>query len=181
MKQKLGLACALVHEPQVLLLDEPTAGVDPVTRQDFWQLIIRVLSQGAAVVISTPYMDEAARCSRLGFLHGGRMLVEGTPRELTATMAGRVLELAARPKDAARAVAQADPEVEDVITFGDRFHLRVRDRAGPLQRLPSALTAAGVIVERLRASVPSLEDVFISLLQTAGGGRVSDSRADGSG
>jgi Domain of unknown function (DUF4162) len=96
-------------------------------------------------------------------------------------MAGRVLELAARPKDAARAVAQADPEVEDVITFGDCFHLRVRDQAGPLQRLPSALTAAGVIVERLRASVPSLEDVFISLLQTAGGGRVSDSRADGSG
>ena len=91
MKQKLGLACALVHEPKVLLLDEPTAGVDPVTRQDFWQLIIRVLAEGTAVIVSTPYMDEAERCTRLGFMHAGRLLVEGAPRELTASMIGRVL------------------------------------------------------------------------------------------
>lgn len=167
MKQKLGLACALIHEPKVLLLDEPTGGVDPVTRQDFWQLIIRVLANGAAVIISTPYMDEAVRCNRLGFLHRGRLLVEGAPRELTAALADRVLELAAHPKDKARAVAGADPDVEDVIAFGDRFHLRVRNQAGPLARLPSALSQAGVTVERLRPAPPSLEDVFISLLQTA--------------
>ncbi len=164
MKQKLGLACALVHEPKVLLLDEPTGGVDPVTRQDFWQLIIRVLSQGAAVIVTTPYMDEAARCNRLGFMHAGRILVEGSPRELTAGMAGRVVELAAHPKDKAKRVAAADPDVEDVLTFGDRFHLRVRDPAGPLARLPQALAGAGVSVERLRPIAPSLEDVFISLL-----------------
>ena len=166
MKQKLGLACALVHQPQVLLLDEPTGGVDPITRQDFWQLIIRVLAQGAAVIVSTPYMDEAVRCQRVGFLHRGRLLVEGTPSQLTASMAGRVLELAAHPKDTVRAVAQADPDVEDVIAFGDRFHLRVREPAGPLQRLPGALAAAGAQVDRLRLAPPSLEDVFISLLQT---------------
>jgi ABC-2 type transport system ATP-binding protein len=166
MKQKLGLACALIHEPKVLLLDEPTGGVDPVTRQDFWQLIIRVLSEGAAVIISTPYMDEAARCSRLGFLHRGRLLVEGAPRELTAALAGRVLELAAHPKEQARAVAQADPDVEDVIAFGDRFHLRVRSQDGPLARLPGALERAGVSLDRLRPASPSLEDVFISLLQS---------------
>jgi ABC-2 type transport system ATP-binding protein len=165
MKQKLGLACALVHQPNILLLDEPTAGVDPVTRQDFWQLIIRVLAQGSAVIISTPYMDEAARCQRVGFMHGGRLLLEGTPSQLVASMAGRVLELAARPKEAARAVAKADPDVEDVIAFGDRFHLRVREPAGPLQRLPAALAAAGAQLDRLRPTAPSLEDVFISLLQ----------------
>jgi ABC-2 type transport system ATP-binding protein len=165
MKQKLGLACALVHQPNVLLLDEPTGGVDPVTRQDFWQLIIRVLAQGAAAIVSTPYMDEAVRCQRVGFMHSGRLLVEGSPRELVASMTGRVLELAARPKEAARAVARADPDVEDVIAFGDRFHLRVRETAGPMARLPAALAAAGAQVERLRPTAPSLEDVFISLLQ----------------
>lgn len=164
MKQKLGLACALIHRPQVLLLDEPTSGVDPVTRQDFWQLIIRLLSEGMALVVSTPYMDEAARCNRLGFMHTGRLLTEGAPRELTARLAGRVLELAAHPKDTVRRIALADPEVEDLLVFGDRYHLRVTSTAGPLTRLPNALTAAGATVERLRPIAPSLEDAFISLL-----------------
>jgi ABC-2 type transport system ATP-binding protein len=164
MKQKLGLACALVHRPGVLLLDEPTGGVDPVTRQDFWQLIIRLLAEGTAVVVSTPYMDEAARCTRLGFMHAGRILVEGAPRALTASLVGRVVELAAHPKDTAKRVALADPDVEDVLTFGDRFHLRVRETTGLLARMPQQLAAAGVAVERMRAIPPSLEDVFISLL-----------------
>ncbi|MBL8057520.1 MAG: ABC transporter ATP-binding protein [Anaerolineales bacterium] len=164
MKQKLGLACALIHEPRVLLLDEPTGGVDPVTRQDFWQLLIRVLAEGTAVIVSTPYMDEAARCTRVGFMYRGRILVEGAPRELTAAMQGRVLELAAHPKDRAKALAAADPDVEDVLTFGDRFHVRVRETAGPLARLPEVLAQAGVAMERLRPIAPSLEDVFISLL-----------------
>ncbi|MDQ3938090.1 MAG: ABC transporter ATP-binding protein [Chloroflexota bacterium] len=164
MKQKLGLACALVHEPPVLLLDEPTAGVDPVTRQDFWQLLTRVVQEGAAVIVSTPYMDEATRCTRIGFMHTGRILVEGTPRELVGALADRVLELAAQPKDRARRTAQADPEVEDVLAFGDRFHLRVKDAAGPLRRLPASLAAAGVEVSRLRSVAPSVEDVFIWLL-----------------
>ena len=165
MKQKLGLACALIHRPKVLLLDEPTGGVDPVTRQDFWQLIIRLLAEeGIAVVISTPYMDEAARCSRLGFMYRGRILSQGTPREITASMEGRVLELIAHPKDKARDVALADPDVEDALAFGDRLHLRVRSTAGPLNRLPPALTAANVNVARLRPIPPTLEDAFISLL-----------------
>jgi ABC-2 type transport system ATP-binding protein len=165
MKQKLGLACALVHRPPVLLLDEPTGGVDPVTRQDFWQLIIRVLAEGAAVIVSTPYMDEAARCNRVGFMSAGRLLVEGPPRELTGALAGRVLELSAHPRPVAQRVAAADPDVEDVVAFGDRFHLRVRAAAGPLARLPAALAAAGATLERLRPVAPSLEDIFISMLQ----------------
>jgi ABC-2 type transport system ATP-binding protein len=171
MKQKLGLACALIHQPRVLLLDEPTAGVDPVTRQDFWQLIIRLLAEGVAVLVCTPYMDEAARCHRVGFMHGGRLLTEGPPRQMTAGLAGRVLELAAHPKTAARRAALADPEVEDALAFGDRLHLRVSQAEGPLQRLPAALAAAGVQVERLRPIAPTLEDVFISLLERAEAGR----------
>jgi ABC-2 type transport system ATP-binding protein len=164
MRQKLGLACALVHRPKVLLLDEPTGGVDPVTRQDFWQLLIRVQAEGAAIVVCTPYMDEAARCNRLGFMHSGRLLVEGAPRELTAALTGHVLELAAQPKEMAKTVAAADPEVEDVLTFGDRFHMRVKSLEGPQVRLPGQLAAAGVMVTRLRPVAPSLEDVFISIL-----------------
>ena len=164
MKQKLGLACALIHEPPVLLLDEPTAGVDPVTRQDFWQLIIRVLGEGTGVVVCTPYMDEAARCTRVGFMYSGRILVEGAPRQLTGSMEGRVLELAAHPKKRAADIALADQSVEDAIEFGDRLHLRVREAEGPLHRLPGLLAAAGVNVSRLQPIRPSMEDVFISLL-----------------
>ncbi len=164
MKQKLGLACALVHEPQVLLLDEPTGGVDPVTRQEFWKLLIRLLADGRSIIVSTPYMDEAERCTRVGFMHSGRILVEGTPRQLTAGFAGHVLELDARPRAAAKVVASQDPDVEDVMAFGDRLHLRVRDAAGPLERLPKALGAEGIHVERLRAISPTLEDLFIGLL-----------------
>ena len=164
MKQKLGLACALIHEPPVLLLDEPTAGVDPVTRQDFWQLIIRVLGEGTGVIVCTPYMDEAARCTRVGFMYSGRILVEGAPRELTGSMEGRVLELAAHPKKRAAEIALGDPSVEDAIEFGDRLHLRVTEADGPLHRLPGSLAAAGLNVSRLQPIRPSMEDVFISLL-----------------
>lgn len=167
MKQKLGLATALVHRPRVLLLDEPTGGVDPVTRQDFWQLIMRLLADGVAVIVSTPYMDEAERCNRLGFMYSGRILLEGSPRELTSALKDHVLELMASPKDKARVITIKDEDVEDAIVFGDRLHLRVRDRESVLKRLPAALAADGVTVNRLRPIAPSLEDVFISLLEKA--------------
>jgi ABC-2 type transport system ATP-binding protein len=169
MKQKLGLACALIHRPRLLLLDEPTTGVDPVTRQDFWQLIIRLLAEGVAVVVSTPYMDEAARCNRLGFMHHGRILMQGSPRALSSLLADRVLMLIAQPKRAAREVCCADPDIEDVAAFGDRLHLRLHAGAqtiGPnsvAERLTFALQAAGVEIYELRMIPPSLEDVFIAL------------------
>ncbi len=167
MKQKLGLACALIHQPRVLLLDEPTGGVDPVTRQDFWQLIIRLLADGVAVIVCTPYMDEAVRCNRVGFLSQGRLLTQGSPRELTARLEGRVLELVAEPRVRARQLSLDDPDVEDAQTFGNRLHLRVRAAAGPLERLPGTLAAAGVQVTRLKPIAPNLEDVFIALLEEA--------------
>ncbi len=169
MKQKLGLATALVHRPRVLLLDEPTGGVDPVTRQDFWQLIIRIVSQeGVAVLISTPYMDEAARCTRVGFIHRGRMIVEDTPGQVAARLNGRILELAGEPREALRRVATSATDVEDVQVFGDRLHLRVKvgkaDRV--LAQLPQTLQTQGVTVQRIRSIPATLEDVFIELLES---------------
>jgi drug efflux transport system ATP-binding protein len=167
MKQKLGLACALIHSPRLLLLDEPTTGVDPVTRQDFWQLIIRLLADGVAVVVSTPYMDEAARCNRLGFMTGGRILLQGSPRQLTGLLAGRVLMLFCDQRAVARAVCQADPDVEDVAAFGERLHLRLSRANGQTQealdRLRASLSAAGVRCHELTPIPASLEDVFIAL------------------
>jgi ABC-2 type transport system ATP-binding protein len=173
MKQKLGLATALVHRPRVLLLDEPTTGVDPVTRQDFWQLIIRLVSQAnhddgdVAVLVSTPYMDEAARCTRVGFLRAGRLLVEGTPAELRTRLDDRILELRGSPLTLLRRLAGADPDVEDAQMFGDRIHLRVHPgkAAEVEERLRQHILAEGGEISKLRSVAPQLEDVFISLLE----------------
>ena len=170
MKQKLGLAIALVHRPKVLLLDEPTGGVDPVTRQDFWQLIIRLVGQeGVSVVVSTPYMDEASRCTHVGFMNHGQLITEGTPGQVTAYLVGRVLELVGEPIDKMRHVAAADADVEDVQVFGDRLHLRVKAARAEsvIGRLPAALAAQGVTVSRIRSIAPTLEDVFIELVEKA--------------
>jgi ABC-2 type transport system ATP-binding protein len=182
MKQKLGLASALVTRPRVLLLDEPTTGVDPVTRQDFWQLVIKLVSapltdsppifgenggsrRGVSVLLTTPYMDEAARCHRVGFMREGKIIAEGTPSELRATLNGRILELRGQPISLLRKVAHQDEDVEDVQAFGDRLHVRVTvDRAKVvLSRLKSQIRSEGGEVTDLRPVPPVLEDVFIAL------------------
>lgn len=165
MQKKLGLATALVHSPKVLLLDEPTGGVDPVARQEFWQLLIGLLRAGSAVLVSTPYMDEAMRFNRVIFMNHGRALTQGAPRDLMNGLAGRILELASEQGMAARKIAGEDPDVEDVHTFGEYLHLRVRAPEGPLARLPERLVAAGIQLNHLIPVAPSLEDVFIQLLE----------------
>jgi ABC-2 type transport system ATP-binding protein len=165
MQKKLGLATALVHRPKVLLLDEPTGGVDPVARQEFWHLLIGLLRAGSAVLVSTPYMDEAMRFNRVIFMNHGRALTQGAPRDLMNGLAGRVLELATEQGMAARRIAAEDPDVEDVHTFGEYLHLRVRSAEGPLERLPKRLAAAGIPLAHLIPVAPSLEDVFIQLLE----------------
>ena len=166
MKQKLGLASALVTRPRVLLLDEPTTGVDPVTRQDFWQLLIRIVSQeGVAVLISTPYMDEASRCTRVGFMRGGHIIAEGAPSELRATLDGRIVELRGRPLPLLRQIAAQEDGMEDVRAFGDKLHLRVAAaQTGPvIRRLRDAIPAGGGSLSEARPIPPTLEDVFIAL------------------
>ncbi|HJW90844.1 MAG TPA: ABC transporter ATP-binding protein [Anaerolineales bacterium] len=168
MKQKLGLAAALAHRPRVLLLDEPTTGVDPVTRQDFWQLIIQLMADGeVAVLVSTPYMDEAERCTRVGFLRSGRILLEGSPEDLRMRLTGRILELQGEPLSVLRRVALANPAVEDAQMFGDRLHLRLRESssADVLESLLGELRSQGGRLLRLRAVKPQLEDLFIALLE----------------
>jgi ABC-2 type transport system ATP-binding protein len=167
MKQKLGLASALVTRPRVLLLDEPTTGVDPVTRQDFWQLVIRLATQGegVSVIISTPYMDEASRCHRVGFMKAGRIIAEDTPSSLRSRLNNRVLELRGSPLNLLRHVAHQDPDVEDVQAFGDRLHIRVGENKAQdvLNRLRAEIRSAGGHVDELRSVPPVLEDVFIAL------------------
>jgi ABC-2 type transport system ATP-binding protein len=166
MKQKLGLATALVHRPAVLLLDEPTTGVDPVTRQDFWQLIIRLAAEdGVAVLVTTPYMDEASRCTRVGFLRQGRLLAQGTPAELRARLDGRVWEVRGRPLSRARRLAEQDEAVEAAQLFGDRLHVLVREGAADvvMAGLALRLAAEGGALEQARPIAPHLEDVFIAL------------------
>jgi ABC-2 type transport system ATP-binding protein len=179
MKQKLGLASALVTRPRVLLLDEPTTGVDPVTRQDFWQLVIKLVSPslsrrgmserqgegGVAVIISTPYMDEASRCHRVGFMRDGKIIAEDTPSNLRARLNGRVLELRGSPIGLLRRVAHKDEDVEDVQAFGDRLHIRVGENKAQdvLSRLKSRIGSEGGQVDALRAVPSTLEDVFIEL------------------
>jgi ABC-2 type transport system ATP-binding protein len=168
MQKKLGLACALVHRPKVLLLDEPTGGVDPVARQEFWQLLIGLLRGGSAVLVSTPYMDEAMRFNRVIFMNHGRALIQGVPRALMKRLEGRILELDADPQMEAKGIAAADPEVEDVNSFGEYLHLRVSSPAEPLERIPDQLKAAGIHLNHLHPVTATLEDVFIDLLETEG-------------
>jgi ABC-2 type transport system ATP-binding protein len=172
MKQKLGLASALVTRPRLLLLDEPTTGVDPVTRQDFWQLVIKLVSaregDGVSVIISTPYMDEASRCHRVGFMKMGRIIAEDSPSNLRARLNGRILELRGSPINTLRHVAHQDAGVEDVAAFGDKLHVRVLEGQADLimKRLPEEIKSAGGTLTDLRAIPSTLEDVFIALSES---------------
>ena len=168
MKQKLGLASALVTRPKVLLLDEPTTGVDPMTRQDFWQLLIQLVSvqsDGVSVIISTPYMDEAARCHRVGFMKKGQIIAEGTPGQLRTMLNERIVELRGEPLPLLKQISAQDSGVEDVRAFGDRLHLRVgMEQSEPvIQKLKKSIHAGGGTFMSARPIPPVLEDVFIYL------------------
>ncbi len=161
MKQKLALACTLIHEPDVLLLDEPTTGVDPVARRDFWKALYALVGRGVTILVSTPYMDEAERCSAVAFLSHGRCLAVGTPEELKRRLPWQVLALRARPQDVARRIAQGIPGVADVEIMGDLLHVFVQDAAETLPILEQALNRGGVEVRALRPAPPSMEDIFL--------------------
>lgn len=169
MKQKLGLASALVTRPRVLLLDEPTTGVDPVTRQDFWQLVIKLVSgqEGVSVIISTPYMDEASRCHRIGFMKSGKIIAEDTPTNLRSQLNDRILELRGESLHELRNIALQNEDIEEVAAFGDKLHLRAKvGRSNAiLQNLPQQLELQNAKLTSLRVIPPALEDVFISLTE----------------
>ena len=166
MKQKLALACTLVHEPKILLLDEPTTGVDPVSRREFWKLLSEFLGRGLTIVMSTPYLDEAERCGRVALLHDGRLLAVDRPEHLQSRLEGQLLEVSAAAGRPSLDVLRSIADVLDVQSFGDRAHVRLpRDRAAAgRDAIVSALEQAGATAVTVRPIVASLEDVFIDLI-----------------
>lgn len=163
MKQKLALACTLIHEPEVLLLDEPTTGVDPVSRRQFWRILYGLNRQEITVFVSTPYMDEAERASRIGLMDHGRLIALGDPASLKAGMDGEILEVVADPQGEAKRALRDDPMVRSLEVFGDRLHILVPS-AATAPGLVATLERRGVTVSGIRQIPPSLEDVFVSRL-----------------
>ena len=163
MKQKLALVCTLVHEPTLIVLDEPTTGVDPISRREFWKLLSAFLSQGITVILSTPYLDEAERCSRVALLHEGHLLALDRPAALRAAAGGGFYEVIVDDFRRAVDVLTRVPGVTSVHLFGERAHVRVEE-PDPVtaDRLTAALVAAGLTVSSLREIAPALEDAFIA-------------------
>lgn len=173
MKQKLALACSLMHEPEVLLLDEPTTGVDPLTRRELWRLLGELVAEGLTLLVATPYLDEAERCSRVVLLHRGRVLADAPPAEVRRLLPGTVVELHAEPRARAADVLRRAAGVLDVQPFATRLHVRVAPglAAEPLVR--TTLAAAGMTVLLLRTVSPTLEDSFLYLTRAAGAGEAA--------
>jgi len=173
MKQKLALVSTLVHTPELLVLDEPTTGVDPVSRRDFWRLLARLQRDGLTILLTTPYLDEAERCTRVAFVDHGRVLTLDTPDALRAGEPGVMVEVVAEPRSAALSALRAAPGVSEVEVFGERLHavlpgVEAKDAAAAAQGLADALRRAGVVVRSARPATPSLEDVFINRIRERG-------------
>jgi ABC-2 type transport system ATP-binding protein len=160
------LTCALVHAPRVLLLDEPTTGVDPVSRREFWQILYSLRAQGVAMVISTAYLDEAERCDRLALLHQGRIRYCDTPKRLKAGMPGDIVLITAdNPRRLLDAV-RAQEGVGGVLLVGDGLHIHLDDAARRVPELSRALAPAGVQAADIRQVEPTIEDLFVGLLES---------------
>jgi len=165
-KQRLALGCAILHEPPILFLDEPTAGVDPASRRQFWDLIHRLAEQGVTVFVTTHYMDEAEYCDRLGLIYRGELIALGTPGELKSHgLAGGVLEVTCDHPQEALAVVEAIPGIREAARFGRDVHALADEPAALVSAVRTALEAAGQRVDRVEVTAPCLEDVFVSLIE----------------
>jgi ABC-2 type transport system ATP-binding protein len=163
MKQKLGLACALIHTPEILFLDEPTSGVDPVSRRDFWRILYDLLKERITIVISTAYLDEAERCTRIGLLYGGTMLVTDEPSKIKQSFGVPMIEITTPRARAARDFLISVKGVRSVSMYGERVHVAL-EHEDMAAGVFGELEAKGIPVEAERTIVPSLEDVFISMV-----------------
>jgi len=165
-KQRLALGCAILHEPPILFLDEPTSGVDPLSRRAFWDLIYGLSEQGVTIFVTTHYMEEAEYCDRLGLVYRGALVALGTPSELKATsVQGAVLEVVCDRAQEALATLEAVAGVHEAALFGTTLHVVVDDDADAAARVREALVLAGFAVERVERITPSLEDVFVALIE----------------
>jgi ABC-2 type transport system ATP-binding protein len=164
MKQKLGLVCALIHTPKVLLLDEPTTGVDPVSRRDFWAILYGLREEGVTIILSTAYMDEAERCSRLALLHAGKVRRCDTPARLKQAMTGALLAVSTVDARGAFAALEGAAGTLGLLLMGDRVHVRVDDADRRIPELIARLSAGGISDAVVARAEPSIEDVFVALL-----------------
>jgi ABC-2 type transport system ATP-binding protein len=172
VKQRLALSCALLHEPRVVFLDEPTGGVDPLSRRRFWARIDALAAQGVTVLVTTHYLDEAEYCGRLSLMHAGRMIAVGTPAELRGLLGTHtMLELRAPDVLAALTALEGEPRALEVSAFGTALHVLVADAAADGPALVARLAAAGIAPCETRPTVPSLEDVFLHAIEHAEDGR----------
>lgn len=162
MKQKLGLVCALIHHPRVILLDEPTNGVDPVSRRDFWRILYSLLDEGIAILMSTAYLDEAERCHRVALLHQGRILFCETPAQLKTHLRGAVLSVVAPDPRRIRAELDGANGVLNALLVGNGVHLVVDDAPRRTPELRAKLQAAGLAFDRLEEVPPTIEDLFVA-------------------
>ena len=169
MKQKLALVCALVPQPKVLLLDEPTTGVDPVSRREFWDALAHLTAEGLTILVATPYMDEAERCHRIAFMHLGEILQIGTPTELCASLGAKRIELRTadlrKAEEVLSGVSGSDKDIIDVERFGDRLDLLVRDPDKEQQWVSEKLKGAGLSVDEMRVDEPTLDNIFVAKLR----------------
>jgi ABC-2 type transport system ATP-binding protein len=167
-KQRLALGCAVLHRPPILFLDEPTSGVDPLSRRQFWELIHQLAASGVTVFVSTHYMDEAEYCNRLALIDGGRLVALGTPSELKrAPMGGTLLLVECEPLGEALAVLEQTPGVIEAAVFGAALHVMVPAAETALRELPRHLAARGLKCDRIEVIPPSLEDVFVHRVGTS--------------
>jgi ABC-2 type transport system ATP-binding protein len=168
-KQRLALGCAVLHRPPILFLDEPTSGVDPVSRRQFWELINTMAAEGVTVLVTTHYMDEAEYCNRLVLIFQGRIVASGSPTQLKQrAMTGALLLVECEPLGLALDVLQQTPDVRDAAVFGNALHVVVPDAHAAIPRLQAALSEQGVNVTKIEPIRPSLEDVFVSLTAAQG-------------
>ena len=171
MKQKLGLVCALIHKPEVILLDEPTTGVDPVSRRDFWAVLYSLLAEGVAIITSTAYLDEAERCHRVALLHEGEMLFCDTPKGLKARLPGGVLSVLSPEPRRLRDALQGVAGISSLVLVGDGVRLVVEDMPRLILEVEHRLTAQGVPFEGIHPALPTIEDFFVASVQGRKGSR----------
>jgi ABC-2 type transport system ATP-binding protein len=167
MKQKLSLCCALVHEPEILLLDEPTFGVDAISRRDLWLIVHEMVARGVTVIVSTAYLDEAERCDRVALLHRGRPVVVARPRDLQERLRGQVLAVRTDEPRRAREILSGDAAVRQAVLFGDALHVTLHAGTEAWAAARERLRAEGLSVLDERPVEPSLEDVFVDLVLDA--------------
>jgi len=182
MKKKLGLACALIHAPAILYLDEPTTGVDPVSRREFWDILTGLHVDGTTILVNTPYMDEAERCSRVGLMYNGRLIEHGTPAQIKALIPGELIEF--RPESPrlhgigllrqTNQLLSRQEGVLEVQTYGDLMHVFVDSIAGRRVQLETALAAEQISLVNFRHTLPRMEEAFISLI-----GKMENSKDEG--